>query len=51
MIIDKIYMMFAMLIFHVDNIIHINSIVKRKIKEKIAIHPLFKNRGFLAKGR
>jgi len=30
MIIQKIYMMFAMLIFHVDNITHINSIVNRK---------------------
>ena len=43
-------MMFAMSIFHIDNIIHINNIVKRKIKEKIAIHPLTKVRGFLAGG-
>ena len=48
MIIDKIYMMFAMLIFHVDNISHINIVVKNEIQGKAAIHPLTKVRGFLA---
>ncbi|MBI4972941.1 MAG: hypothetical protein HZC16_03885 [Candidatus Omnitrophica bacterium] len=50
MVVYKIYLMFATPIFHVDNIYHINKSVKRKIQEKrLAIHPLFKSRGFLAK--
>ena len=48
MIIYKIYMMLAMSIFHVDNIIYINKFVKSKIQERrLAIHPLTKVRGFL----
>lgn len=49
MIIYEIYMVLAMLIVHVDNIIYINKFVKRKIQERrLAIHPLFKSGGFLA---
>jgi hypothetical protein len=43
MIIQKIYMIFCVLIFHVDNILDINIVVNKK-----AIHPLTKVRGFLA---
>lgn len=48
MIVYKIYMMFAMFIFHVDNILYINNCVKRYFERKLAIHPLNEFGGFLA---
>ena len=49
MIVYKIYMMFAMFVFHVDNILHINNCVKRYFERKLAIHSLNEFGGFLAK--
>jgi len=48
MVVDKIYMMFAIFIFHVYNIPYINNIVKNFLEKNIAIHPLTEVRGFLA---
>ena len=46
MIIYKIYMMFAMFIFHVDNISHINKSVKRKIKKEQPFIPRINSGAF-----
>ena len=48
MVVQKIHMMFCSFILHVD-IIHPSTTKARRFLEKIAIHPLIKIRGFLAK--
>ena len=48
-VVHKIYMMLSMLIFHVDNISYINIVVKNYLERRLAIHPLNKFGGFLAK--
>ena len=49
MVVQEIYTVLIVLIIHVDRLQYIYIIVKEKIEEILAIHPLTKVRGFLAK--